>query len=632
MSLIALRPSRARLISLLALILLAFGLRAWRLDRQALWWDEGISLYLANQDVVTILADRAGDIHPPLYFLLLRAWVLFVGSSAWATRFLSALLGTLCVLLLYQLGRRLADSITGGLAALILALSPFLLHHAQEGRMYALVPFLGLLSTCLMLRLQEREGPLLWLAYLIVTASALYTHYYAVFIPLFQTVFILRARRRGFLLRWLMAQAGLLFLCLPWLVFVGSRLPASVVGKTRYEQDVSLGLLSFLDRYLRVASLGYLEGGSLISAGAYALYLLLALLGIYRWRGKAGGPGLALLYLGLPLLGSWLINLRFPFDHFPRLLAFAASAYYLLVAAGLERLGRRSTLLGGAALLLVMGVSSSDLARYYIPLRHPEEDYRPPIARVGSLARPRDAVICDFPWQAGYFQSYYRGEWPHLYLPPGRAWAADPARMGRDLDRLMADHRLVWYPAYQSLGGTRGRNIEGYLSKKYYLALDEWYGHTRLLLYAGPLAPREVEHLLEVELSDRIRLLGYSLGRETVPVGDVLPLTLHWQALAEIEGRYKVFVHLLDARERVIAQRDAEPGSGVRPTTIWEVGDTLADNYGVLIPPDTPPGEYRIEVGMYNPVTGARLPVSVKGRPAGDRVLLGSVRVAAPEL
>ena len=622
---------RVLLIPLLAPILLAFGLRAWRLDLQALWWDEGISLYLANQDVATILADRAGDVHPPLYFLLLRAWVLLVGSSAWATRFLSVLLGTLCVPLLYRFGRRLAGPLTGGLAALILALSPFLLYHAQEVRMYALVPLLGLLSTYLMLRLLGRERPFLWLAYLVVTAAALYTHYYAVFIPLFQTVFVLGARRRGLSLRWLMAQAGLLLLFLPWLAFAGSRLPASAMGKTRYEQDVSLGLLPFLDRYLRAASLGYLNESSFISVGAYALFLLLALLGITRWWGKARGAGLVLLYLGLPLLGGWLINLRFPFDRFPRLLAFAAPAYYLLVAAGLEGLWRRSLLLGGAALLLVMGASSTSLVPFYTVLRHPEEDYRPLIARVEALARPEDAVICDFPWQAGYFQSYYRGELPRLYRPPGWAWAADPSRMGRDLDRWMADHRLVWYPAYQGLGGTRGRNIEGYLSREYHLALDEWYGHTRLLLYAGPRATREVASPLKVKLGDGIRLLGYSLGKGVVSAGEVLPLTLHWQALAGIGERYKVFVHLLDAHERVVAQRDGEPGGGVRPTTTWEAGEILADNYGVLIPPDTPPGDYRIEVGMYNLTTGARLPVSVEGQPSGDRVLLGSVRVVAPE-
>jgi mannosyltransferase len=618
------------LIPLLGLILVAFGLRAWRLDVQALWWDEGISLYLANQDVATILADRARDIHPPLYFLLLRAWVLLVGSSAWATRFLSVILGTLCVPLLYRLGHRLAGPLTGGLAALILALSPFLLHHAQEVRMYALLPLLALLSTCLMLRLLQQEEFFVWLVPLIVTAAALYTHYYAAFIPFFQTIFVFIARRRKFLLRWLMAQAGLLLLYLPWLAFVGSRLPASVAGKTRYEQDISLGLLPFLDRYLRTASIGYLDRSALISLGASALFLLLAFRGIYRWWGKArrSGLALALLYLGLPLLGGWLINLRFPFDRFPRLLAFAAPAYYLLVAGGL--VWRHSPILGGVALLLVMGISISGLAPTYTILRHPDEDYRLLIARVEGLAHPGDAVICDFPWQAGYFQSYYQGDWPRLYLPPGRAWASDLSRMGQDLDRLMADHRLVWYPAYQGLGGTRGRNIEGYLSQEYYLALDEWYGHTRLLLYAGPRAPREM-HRLEVELGDRIRLLGYSLGRETVPVGTVLPLTLHWQALAGIEERYKVFVHLLDASERVVAQRDAEPGGGAQPTTTWEVGDVLADNYGVLISPHTTPGEYRIEVGMYSPVTGARLPVSVKGQPTGDRVLLGSIRAIASE-
>lgn len=625
------------------LVLIAFALRIYRIDYQSLWWDEGVSLYLATSSIPSILADRASNVHLPLYFLLLRSWIVLVGPSAWAARFLSAVLSTLSVPLLYQLGHRLASSVVGRLAALIIALSPFLIYHAQEARMYALIPFLGLLSTYLLLRLLEGDtdnaaSRLLWLAYLVITAAALYTHYYAVFIPFFQILFIfVRVRPyKPFMLRWLLVEGGLLLLYVPWLALAGRRLPASVMGKIKYEQDVSLGLLSFLDRYLRRISLGYLGSSPTL---LYAVFILLALLGICHWWRKGLGHksslALMLLYLGLPLLGGWLINLRFPFDGFPRLLAFAALPYYLLAAAGLEGLWRRSTLLGGAALVLMMGASGSGLALHYATLGHPEmglfemEDYRPLISRVESLAHPRDAVICDFPWQAGYFQSYYRGELPRLYLPPGRAWAADPTCMGRDLDQLMAEHRLIWYPAYQALGGTRGRNIEKYLSREYHLALDEWYGYTRLLLYAGPKVTEEIQHSLEIELGNQIRLLGYSLQAEEVPAGEVLSLTLHWQVLDRIERRHKVFVHLLDAQGQVVGQRDAEPGGGARPTITWRVGEALADNYGVLVPSHVPPGEYQIEVGMYDLETMQRLPAfDEQGtRLPSDRILLGKVRV-----
>jgi hypothetical protein len=64
---------------------------------------------------------------------------------------------------------------------------------------------------------------------------------------------------------------------------------------------------------------------------------------------------------------------------------------------------------------------------------------------------------------------------------------------------------------------------------------------------------------------------------------------------------------VLDEGNQIVGQRDAEPGGGVRLTTLWQPGEVVADNYGVPIHPATPPGQYRVEVGMYIPETGQRL-------------------------
>jgi hypothetical protein len=64
---------------------------------------------------------------------------------------------------------------------------------------------------------------------------------------------------------------------------------------------------------------------------------------------------------------------------------------------------------------------------------------------------------------------------------------------------------------------------------------------------------------------------------------------------------------MLDEVSQIVAQRDAEPGGGARLTTIWEPGESIADNYGLPIHPATPPGKYRLEVGLYDSETGQRL-------------------------
>jgi hypothetical protein len=131
------------------------------------------------------------------------------------------------------------------------------------------------------------------------------------------------------------------------------------------------------------------------------------------------------------------------------------------------------------------------------------------------------------------------------------------------------------------------------------------------------------DHALDVRFGDAIRLEGYSLAGDTLAPGDILQLALFWQTQAPISTRYKVFVHVLDASDRIMAQIDREPGGELVPTTIWQPGQTIVDRYGVLIPPEAAPGRYRIAVGLYG-FDGVRLEVW-GGK---DRAMLGEIVVA----
>lgn len=64
---------------------------------------------------------------------------------------------------------------------------------------------------------------------------------------------------------------------------------------------------------------------------------------------------------------------------------------------------------------------------------------------------------------------------------------------------------------------------------------------------------------------------------------------------------------------------------GFYPTTGWEAGQIVRDQYDILISPDAPPGEYQIEVGMYLVETGERLPVvNGEGQILADKISLGT--------
>ncbi|MFQ6059592.1 MAG: hypothetical protein ACE5MB_12015, partial [Anaerolineae bacterium] len=92
-----------------------------------------------------------------------------------------------------------------------------------------------------------------------------------------------------------------------------------------------------------------------------------------------------------------------------------------------------------------------------------------------------------------------------------------------------------------------------------------------------------------------------------------------------------VFTHLLDGGSRLWGQRDSLPLGGARPTTGWVPGEVLVDEYEIVVDPATPPGEYVIEIGMYQAATGQRLPVlDEEGQIVGDRILLSTAVVVQP--
>jgi hypothetical protein len=134
----------------------------------------------------------------------------------------------------------------------------------------------------------------------------------------------------------------------------------------------------------------------------------------------------------------------------------------------------------------------------------------------------------------------------------------------------------------------------------------------------------EIEHPLEATLGDQVRFLGYDLSPPPYKRGETLRLTLYWQATTRMEESYTVFVHLLDKDGIMGGQWDSVPGSGLLPTNSWLEGEVIADEYEVPIRAGAPPGEYLIEIGMYEASTGERLEVKEK---VDDKVLLEKIQV-----
>jgi hypothetical protein len=182
-----------------AIALAAFALRLIHLGRDSLWYDETVSVYLAGQPAAELIAHTARDIHPPLYYLLLRGWLLLAGYPTgqadpagpgleFMAAFLSLFVGVLLVPLTWQLARRLGlRQPVPLLAALLIALSPFGVWYSQEVRMYTLGAALGvvvLLTTLPFLRRESSTAGLrrAALLYALAAAAGMVTLYYFAFL------------------------------------------------------------------------------------------------------------------------------------------------------------------------------------------------------------------------------------------------------------------------------------------------------------------------------------------------------------------------------------------------------------------------------------------------------------------
>ena len=109
---------------MLAILLLAFFLRAFKLDGQSCWFDETVTVYFSNQDMLSLLQGVLEDrVHPPLFYVLMHFWLL-MGKEQFVVRAFPVLWGTLSVAAVYPVGRLVGGRRVGTLSALLLAISP----------------------------------------------------------------------------------------------------------------------------------------------------------------------------------------------------------------------------------------------------------------------------------------------------------------------------------------------------------------------------------------------------------------------------------------------------------------------------------------------------------------------------
>jgi uncharacterized membrane protein len=167
-------------VALVTITAIGAVLRFARLSAQGLWLDEAYLVQtrdLIGSEGFDVVATR--DNVSPLWHWILYGWEGVAGAGRFAFRFPSAVAGTLTIVVLAELGRRLYDRRVGLVAAALLAVSPYAIWYSQDARMYAPLLLLSVTGLLVFHLADAQPGRASrWVALTVVTAAGLYTHQY----------------------------------------------------------------------------------------------------------------------------------------------------------------------------------------------------------------------------------------------------------------------------------------------------------------------------------------------------------------------------------------------------------------------------------------------------------------------
>jgi mannosyltransferase len=325
--------------------------------------DECCSVEISNTDWFGIIENLKVNAHtPPLYYFLLNLWMKLFGAGEAAVRSLSAVFYILSLFALYHLGKTNYDKKAGLLAAFLFMVSPMAIWHAQDARMYSLLPFLTILSTLYFFRLFFRSSGTKadFTLYVLVNILGTFTHYWFFFALLAQGTAVLLLVFRPALKKFLLAGALSIvpFTALWTPVFLEQLSNGGTSWMTRP------GLSEFLSTFL------VFFGGGMRGVAVYAALLALVLFearGLKISMRKVSAlkdfalqkENLALAIVAfITLLIPFLISQISPIYVVERYTVIALAPVSLLVAAFLARFGNRLLVVAFCALLLAAVIAA----------------------------------------------------------------------------------------------------------------------------------------------------------------------------------------------------------------------------------------------------------------------------------
>jgi hypothetical protein len=356
-------------------------------------------------------------------------------------------------------------------------------------------------------------------------------------------------------------------------------------------------------------------------------FAALAIIGIILgWRRTTYRQAvvLTLSLILVPLSVIYLASFHRPiFDE--KLTIFLLPLYLVLLSLAVVELARRwrwAGFLAGLVVLVTMlfanyqYVTNEDLAK--------SPAWREMMNYVNNRAQPGDLLVYNFPEPSVLY--YNEKKLPIELIPDSAGLSTD--EVSAHLEQAMAGYTRVWLvPLVRPWWDARGDAIT-LLDRRADRLDQRFFRGVHVNLYLTPPAWQSAMTPQPVTFAKDVRLLGFRLsGGEDeaqslmLSPGAAPRLTLYWQADGPTDVPYTVFTHLVGPDGQLYGQWDNPPVWGTYPTTEWSPGENVVDHYEVPVNPDAPAGKYFLIVGLYDPLTGTRLPtLDDKGQITGDSI------------
>jgi uncharacterized membrane protein len=369
-----------------------------------MWFDETYTLLIANMGISdSIRALVADGVHPPFYYLLQRIFLLF-GESETTLRLLSVLMGTLAVPLLFYVGKRWVGQWTGIVASSFLALSPLHIWYAQEARMYALLVTMAIAIMFFYHQVISGRNLANKLSYILLSALAYLTHYFALMFPVIQLLHISRHLKRYWrsLRLWMLLNALAVIPLLVWVIALARR-EGQYFGIAWIPEpawaDPILTLVNFTVGI--TTPIGLFHGFGLVAM------LILFYLGLRATWSIPDTKTLALGWGFAPLLLTFAISFQRPV-YIDRFLLFSLPAILLIAARGVTSLPQTKALV---MLSIVLGLFSFGAFRLnWHPLQQ-KEAWRE-AAQILLEAEEGEVIVPRILQSAVPLYAYYTGDTP----------------------------------------------------------------------------------------------------------------------------------------------------------------------------------------------------------------------------